>query len=217
MVSTAATLTIPSEQALAARRDPERQPLRHVMIVGGTLAEWHDLGDSRWSARVDELGGVAAHAGASFLTVRAYEPGDDPVDLPRWTRQVGECLVIVDPCGDGRQRFADAVATIPSHEPINEAIVSEVLYAPADCEPDLIVVLGEPTQLPPSVVWELAYGELSCSIRSAGTNCQVTSSSTPSPTSPHAIVVSAASTTPTTPDESALPRHRRCAADLQAA
>jgi undecaprenyl diphosphate synthase len=35
-----------------------------------------------------------------------------------------------------------------------------MLYAPADCEPDLIVVLGEPTRLPPSLVWELAYGEL---------------------------------------------------------
>ena len=38
--------------------------------------------------------------------------------------------------------------------------MSEALYAPADCEPDLIVVLGEPTRLPPSLVWELAYGEL---------------------------------------------------------
>ena len=45
-------------------------------------------------------------------------------------------------------------------EPVNEATVSEMLYAPADCEPDLIVVLGEPTRLPPSLVWELAYGEL---------------------------------------------------------
>ena len=27
-------------------------------------------------------------------------------------------------------------------------------------EPDLLVVLGPPTQLPPSLVWELAYAEL---------------------------------------------------------
>jgi undecaprenyl diphosphate synthase len=45
-------------------------------------------------------------------------------------------------------------------EPVNEATVAEVLYAPADTEPDLIVVLGPSTQLPPSLVWELAYGEL---------------------------------------------------------
>jgi undecaprenyl diphosphate synthase len=35
-----------------------------------------------------------------------------------------------------------------------------VLYEPADVEPDLVMVLGPPTRLPPSLVWELAYGEL---------------------------------------------------------
>ena len=35
-----------------------------------------------------------------------------------------------------------------------------MLYEPADVEPDLVVVLGPPTRLPPSLVWELAYGEL---------------------------------------------------------
>ena len=34
------------------------------------------------------------------------------------------------------------------------------LYEPADVEPDLVLVLGPPTRLPPSLVWELAYGEL---------------------------------------------------------
>jgi undecaprenyl diphosphate synthase len=34
------------------------------------------------------------------------------------------------------------------------------LYKPADVEPDLIVVLGPHDRLPPSLVWELAYGEL---------------------------------------------------------
>ncbi len=43
---------------------------------------------------------------------------------------------------------------------VNEATVASVLYDPADCEPDLVVVLGPPTQLPPSLVWELAYAEL---------------------------------------------------------
>jgi undecaprenyl diphosphate synthase len=68
--------------------------------------------------------------------------------------------VIVDPCGDGRQRFAEAMHRLDPREPVNEATVTEVLYAPADCEPDLIVVLGPSTRLPPSLVWELAYGEL---------------------------------------------------------
>lgn len=140
--------------------DPTRQLLRHIMVVGGTLRDWDDLGDKRWDERVDRLGAVADQAGASFLTLRAFEPGVDPVDLQWWERQVGSCHVIVDPCGDGRQRFAEAMQGLQPDEPVNEATVAEALYAPADCEPDLIVVLGESTRLPPSLVWELAYSEL---------------------------------------------------------
>jgi hypothetical protein len=130
------------------------------MVVGGTLRDWEQLGDVRWDERVDRLGAVADQAGASFLTLRAYEPGADPADLEWWQRQVGACQVIVDPCGDGRERFAEAMQRLDPREPVNEATVTEVLYSPADCEPDLIVVLGPPTRLPPSLVWELAYGEL---------------------------------------------------------
>ena len=140
--------------------DPTRQLLRHIMVVGGTLRDWEQLGDERWDERVDRLGAIADRAGASFLTLRAYEPGSDPVDLEWWHRMVGSCHVIVDPCGDGRQRFAEAMQRLHPDEPVNEATVAEALYAPADCEPDLIVVLGESTRLPPSLVWELAYGEL---------------------------------------------------------
>ena len=140
--------------------DSTRQFLRHVMIVGGTLRDWRDLGDGPWSERVDALGGVADAAGASFVTLRAFESGSESVDLEPWERTVGDCRVLVDPCGDGRVRFAEAMRRLTATEPVNEATVAEVLYAPADCEPDLIVVLGEPTRLPPSLVWELAYGEL---------------------------------------------------------
>ena len=38
--------------------------------------------------------------------------------------------------------------------------MAAALYEPADGEPDLVVVLGPSTQLPPSLVWELAYAEL---------------------------------------------------------
>jgi hypothetical protein len=140
--------------------DPTRQLLRHIMVVGGTLRDWDELGDDRWHERVEQLGRVADEAGASFLTLRAFEPGPDPVELESWERPVGSCRVIVDPCGDGRQRFAEAMQRLHPDEPVNEATVAEALYAPADGEPDLIVVLGPPTSLPPSLVWELAYGEL---------------------------------------------------------
>lgn len=151
----------PSAQAGATRQgDPTRQLLRHIMVVGGTLRDWDDLGDERWDDRVDRLGAVADRAGASFLTLRAFEPGAEPVDLDWWQRRVGSCQVIVDPCGDGRERFAEAMQRLDPNEPVNEATVAEALYAPADGEPDLIVVLGESTRLPPSLVWELAYSEL---------------------------------------------------------
>ena len=35
------------------------------------------------------------------------------------------------------------------------------LYEPADVEPDLVLIVGPSTRLPPSLVWEgFAYGEL---------------------------------------------------------
>lgn len=159
MASTSTRASTDGKPSLA-HDDGARQFLRHVMIVGGTLADWDELGDERWGRRVHDLGEVADHAGASFLTLRAFESGDAPVPAEAWERVVGGCRVIVDPCGDGRERFASAMRALPAEEPVNEATVSDVLYAPADCEPDLIVVLGEPTRLPPSIVWELAYGEL---------------------------------------------------------
>jgi undecaprenyl diphosphate synthase len=139
---------------------PSSQLLRHVMVVGGTLADWEEMDADGWEARVERLGRIAGRAGASFLTLRPFEAGPAPVELHRWDRQVGACRVAVDPTGDGRDRFAEALTNLPADEAVTQATIAEVLYAPADCEPDLIVVLGPPTRLPPSVVWELAYGEL---------------------------------------------------------
>lgn len=155
LASTPVPGTAPADQV-----DTTRQVLRHVMVVGGTLREWEEISEADWKERVALLGAVADRAGSSFLTLRAFESGDRQVDLERWEQQVGSCRVIVDPCGDGRQRFAEAMHLLSPDEPVNEATVAEALYAPADCEPDLIVILGPSTRLPPSLVWELAYGEL---------------------------------------------------------
>lgn len=130
------------------------------MVVGGTFRDWHDLGDQRWSRRVGELGAVVESVGGSWLTLRAYELGDDPPELSAWHRSVGGCEVIVDPCADGRRRFAEAMASLDPGVEVNEATVATSLYDPADCEPDLVLILGPSTQLPPSLVWELAYAEL---------------------------------------------------------
>jgi undecaprenyl diphosphate synthase len=142
--------------------------LRHLMVVGGDFADWDRLGPDRWQARVRELGAVVAAAGGSWLTLRSYRAGPDPVDLSMWTHTVQvddddavrTCTVIVDPCADGRQRFADAMALLDPSVEVNEATVATALYDPADCEPDAVLILGPPTRLPPSLVWELAYAEL---------------------------------------------------------
>ena len=68
--------------------------------------------------------------------------------------------MLIDPVSDGRERFAEAMRELPPGAPVDEKAVAGVLYAPADVEPDLVLVLGPPTRLPPSLVWELAYGEL---------------------------------------------------------
>lgn len=136
--------------------------LQHLLVVGGTHAEWADLSEAAWLDRVGALGELCSGLGVPWLTIRAYEPGAETPDVePReWRRTVGGCSVTIDPCGDGRQRFADALGKLDPAVEVNEATVASMLYEPAECEPDLVVVLGPSTQLPPSLVWELAYAEL---------------------------------------------------------
>jgi undecaprenyl diphosphate synthase len=148
---------------LTSSRPPDvagSSSMRHVMVVGGTLREWADLTDQQWGNRVAELGAVAASANTAWLTLRPYAPGVEHIALVSWHCQVGTCCVIVDPSGDGRQRFADAMGRLDPSAEVNEVSVAAALYEPADSEPDLVVVLGPSTHLPPSLVWELAYAEL---------------------------------------------------------
>ncbi len=138
--------------------------LRHVMIVGGALPEWSALGDDAWLVLIDELGVACSREGVPWLTLRPFGPGaGEPSGASSPIRReavVHGCTVIVDGSADGRVRFAEAMNRIDPRHEINEASVAAVLYEPADSEPDLVVVLGAPTQLPPSLVWELAYAEL---------------------------------------------------------
>lgn len=135
--------------------------LRHVMVVGGTLGEWAALADEAWLALIDDLGTTCSSYAVPWLTLRPFGPATDDVAVPeRRETGVHGCTVVVDASADGRVRFAEAMNRIDPADEINEASVAAVLYEPADSEPDVVVVLGEPTQLPPSLVWELAYAEL---------------------------------------------------------
>jgi hypothetical protein len=138
--------------------------LAHVMIVAGTSRQWDLVDEDQWHERAEALGSVVAAAGGAWVTLRAYqgEDGDGAPDRPRRELVVakGRCTVIIDPVSDGRERFAEAMRRLPPGGQVDEKSVAGVLYEPADVEPDLVLILGPPTRLPPSLVWELAYGEL---------------------------------------------------------
>jgi undecaprenyl diphosphate synthase len=143
---------------------PDPSTLRHVLVVGGTLAEWDELGETRWIERRHDLAKIVAHAGASWLTLRPYQRGDHASGAitQRLIDEHEGCTVIVDPSPDGRERFLGAVEQLRHLHAgvVDEAALAQVLMAPAPIEPDLTVVLGPSTQLPPSLVWELSYCEL---------------------------------------------------------
>jgi Putative undecaprenyl diphosphate synthase len=135
--------------------------LEHVMVVGGTPKDWDDIGADDWSALADRLGTVAAAAGARWLTIRPYGPHPASCRPEMLSHAMGgPCSVIIQEEAEGREAFAAAAAAVPPDALVDEQAIARELYAPADVEPDLIVVLGPHDRLPPSLVWELAYGEL---------------------------------------------------------
>ena len=81
--------------------------------------------------------------------------------LPGRTHTVGGCVVEAQPAGDGRERFVRAATALQAtSQPITETAIDALLNAPADIDPDLVVIVGTGHRTPPSLVWELAYSEL---------------------------------------------------------
>lgn len=145
---------------MVSAADPD---LHHVLLVGGTEAEWAATDDDRWTTRLAALGDAAERAGARWLTLRPFgslQP-DGGAHVALRQHVVGRCTVTADPTPDGRARFVAAVETLRlAGRSIDEATLDAVLNDPAEVDPDLAVVLGPPGRLPPSLVWELAYSEL---------------------------------------------------------
>ena len=67
--------------------------------------------------------------------------------------------LIIDTCGEGRDRFVQAINQLTAPA-ISESDIDAAVLAPAEVEPDLTIVFGTPHQLPESLMWELAYSEL---------------------------------------------------------
>ena len=136
--------------------------LRHIVIVGGTLDEWNALGDVAWRDRIIEFGKVAEQAGATWLTIRPLDSVAPPHGgMPASVTRVGKCTAVVDPHTDGRQRLVEAVnVLLRDGRAVTDTNLADVVNAPAPCDPDLAIIVGPDTDLPSTLVWELAYCEL---------------------------------------------------------
>jgi undecaprenyl diphosphate synthase len=137
--------------------------LQHIMIVGGSLVEWGELSDAAWASRCSSLGVVAGAAGARWLTLRPFERGhgaDGARPVQHGVVDHGGCTVIVDPDADGRDHLVVALRKLAESDQLTDAAIAPALLAPAEVEPDLVLLLGTNDRLPTSLVWELAYSEL---------------------------------------------------------
>lgn len=130
---------------------------------------------AEWSEYITTLRSSVEQVGAGWLTVYPYSgngnTGDDSELIEKISNALGAVLdngklilrgstsVVIDMCADGQQRFVRAVNGL-SAEKITEKNLASAILHPASSEPDLVVIFGDPTQLPPSLVWELAYSEL---------------------------------------------------------
>lgn len=156
-------------------------PLAHVVVAGGTLSDWLAFGQSDWNRRISSLVEAVEPEGVRWLTLVPLRGGNDGshdgadsgrIELSTMIdkalrHQRGKVRVLVRPEPDGRARFARVVERLHRdeqlvgvHSTTSEASIAKAVLAPADVEPDLVVILGPPDTLPTSLVWELAYSEL---------------------------------------------------------
>lgn len=167
--------------------EPPENVLDHVVVVGGTPAQWLSMSVDDWLVRLSSVAKGAAVEGAHWVTVLPHHgeemtssevstffetlsalPQVSIVEAPHGKRCVWQGVsgpkVVVDPIPDGHVRFAATVESLRlkglDPEALDENTLSEAILFPADKEPDLVVVLGPANQIPQSMVWELAYSEL---------------------------------------------------------
>ncbi|MFZ9805140.1 MAG: undecaprenyl diphosphate synthase family protein [Ilumatobacteraceae bacterium] len=150
--------------------------MSHVMVCGGSVAEWAEMSPNDWRQRTTLVATAARNDGAAWVTIIPYTGAESDGAQRIVDTLVDHCggtefgnrvvvnsdqmvSVIVDPNTDGLQRIATAAASLNGRS-ISEDTLAAAVCAPAPTEPDLCVVLGPATQMPASLVWELAYAEL---------------------------------------------------------
>ena len=157
--------------------------LSHVLVCGGTLHEWGQASVGEWKLQLDTFVDSVHESGARWLTVCPYagQSGSEDeiaaivLDACGGQRNDNRIsfitkdglVVVVDLCADGRERFAHALnqikaagATTRQEKEISEEILRAAMLPPGFVDPDLILIFGSPTQIPPSLMWELSYSEL---------------------------------------------------------
>jgi hypothetical protein len=156
------------------RAQPEPLGLLHVLVAGGTPAEWRSMSPEAWHERLTMLADHASGAGAAWLTVRpmgddppgaaAAEPVAGPAPWPAAPVTVGSVTVVVDDEADARRRMGSVLAGLAANGVAAATLTEEQLgaafAAPAPVEPDLAVLFGPDDTLPTSLSWELAYAEV---------------------------------------------------------
>jgi undecaprenyl diphosphate synthase len=167
--------------------DLEVSGLDHVVLAGGTPAEWLKMTQAQWANRLHDLAKGAEVEGAHWITLLPHH-GDEFSAEERqqfsqrllsvngvsevtdsfthrlvWNSPSGS-HVIIDSSPDGHRRFAATVEALrvsgTTPEELSEDMLSRALLRPAETEADLVLILGSPDRIPDSMVWELAYSEL---------------------------------------------------------
>ena len=152
--------------------------LSHVLVCAGTLAEWLTTTADQWKVQIDALVRAVSGENVRYLTICPYSGENSANDKAIISRTIissqgglltGDrvsiisadgLLVVIDTCPDGQQRFVNAVAQLGNNQIIDEAQLAATIVSPASGEPDLTLILGPPTKIPQSLVWELAYSEI---------------------------------------------------------
>jgi len=166
---------------------PSFPGLDHVVVSGGTPAQWAQMSPSDWTLRLDALAAGVKSSGAHWVTLLPHHgqelSGDDAARFSEILLSTGKVVlenvgfdsryvwhrnakqsIIVDPSSDGHRRFASVVESmrVQGVDPasVDEDVLTKALLAPATQDADLVLVLGPPDRMPESMVWELAYCEI---------------------------------------------------------
>lgn len=152
--------------------------LAHVLVCAGTVIEWLATSPAQWRQQIDSLVTSVSGVGVRWLSIYPYSGQASALERTEICKAIISAfggqragdrvsvvaqdglVVVVDTCADGQERFMNAVAQLGTSQNIDEAKLAATLLAPASGEPDLVLVLGSPNAVPPSLMWELAYSEL---------------------------------------------------------